>query len=123
MRPIESPHKAKGGSASNGRRLARQAASWMEGHEQEFMQLYGYCQKLKKGGIRGRVRDILASYCVANGIKVEGQGYRFDNDLWAGISRYMVLFDPTLEGSPIRFRDSDIDCFGLVPVSWLKEAV
>lgn len=124
MEVIESPNKRNvmKGSISNGRRLAEHAARWMEGHESEFMQLYGYTKKLQENRIKGRVRDILASYCISNGIRVEGQGYRFDNDLWAGISRYMVIFDPSLTGAPIKFRQSDIDMYGLLPVSWLRRA-
>ena len=67
----------------------------------------------------GRVRDRVAAFCVDRGIDVGGD-YAFDNTLWAGISRYAALLDPSLAGDPLRFRDSDIDCYGLLPVSYLE---
>ena len=54
-------------------------------------------------------------------IEVGDEPYTFNNTWWAGISRYLVLHDPTLLEDPIRFRDSDIDCYGLLPVSYLPE--
>lgn len=89
----------------------------MESNEDAYLQIREFIQTLK--GERGRVRDRVSTFCYENSLKIMGDGYAFDNSLWAGISRYLVLDDPSLLYSPIEFRDSDIDCYGLIPVSYL----
>ena len=121
MKPWPSPHKRKsvvtsGARINNGRGLASQAARWMESHEESFWKICGFCKTVKGG----RLRDRVALYCLDNGISVGPKPRAFGNDYWAGIARYIVLVDPTLEDNPIKMEDSDIDCYGLVPVSYLK---
>lgn len=125
MRPtVESPHAraytVSGERLDSGRRIAERTAAWMEGNEDAFFAIAGYVKSMQGRGC-GRVRDRVAAFCVDRGIDVGG-GYAFDNTLWAGISRYAALFDPSLVGDPLRFRDSDVDCYGLMPVSYLELA-
>lgn len=123
MRPtIRSPHEraytVTGERLASGRRMAERTRAWMESNETAFFEIAGYVKAMQGRGC-GRVRDRVAAFCVDRGIDVGGD-YAFDNTLWAGISRYAALFDPSLAGDPLRFRDSDIDCYGLLPVSYLE---
>lgn len=125
MIPIKSPHTRKnlaitGERLIKGRNLARRSLMWMESNQQAFFAIYSFLKKLQKEKTKGRVRDRVAAYCIDKGINV-GDSYAFNNDFWAAISRYAVLFDPSLLSDPVKFRDSDIDCYGLLPVSYLPD--
>ena len=50
------------------------------------------------------------------GVRFEDKGYMFANGLWAGLTRYMAYFDPSLIHNPIEFQRSDIDTYGLIPI-------
>lgn len=100
--------------------MAEQTRRWMEGNREAFWKIYGFVKNMQFDGGKGRVRDRVASFCVDQSIEVGDSPYTFNNTWWAGISRYLVLYDPTLLNDPIRFRDSDIDCYGLLPVSYLS---
>ena len=124
MRPLKSPHSrthltVSGERLRNGRKIAERTRAWMEGHESEVMTIYKYVKGLQFNNEKGRTRDKVAAYCVDNKIAVGGDPYAFDNTLWAGISRYLVMYDKSLDGAPLTFRDSDIDCYGILPVSYL----
>ena len=124
MKPIKSPHKRTrltitGERITNGRRLAIRTASWMEGNREAFFAIYGYVKSMQSEESFGRVRDRVASWVAGNLTKFDNEDFRFGNDYWAGISRYLVLYDDSLRDAPIIFCDSDIDCWGLVPVSYL----
>lgn len=127
MRPIPTPHirtklTKTGESIRRGRRMAEASASWMEANREGFEGIYRYVKLLQAGRFRGRVRDRVAAWCVDHRITVgPGEDYRFANGVWAGISRYLVVRDRSLDGAPIVLRDSDIDCYGLLPVSYLPE--
>lgn len=121
---LESPHEygkkvVTSGQVDNGKALAEMTARWMAAHEHEFREMLGYVKSLQALGKKGRLRDRVAVWCMQHGITVEEDGYKFANAYWAGISRYMALVDPTLVGAPIRFADSDIDCYGLPSVGYL----
>lgn len=122
-KPIKSPHKRSftitGERLVNGRRIAYQSWCWVEKNKDAFFTIYNYLKSLGDSGLKGRVRDRVAVYCVEHGIKVGDSEFTFSNSYWAGISRYMVLYDKSLLNNPIEFRDSDIDCYGLFPVSYL----
>lgn len=123
-KPIPSPHKRSAVTISgerllNGRKLAETAHSWMEANRDSFFLIYGFVRAMQSDGRGGRVRDRVAAHCVDNGIEIGADPYAFNNNYWAGISRYLVLHDGTLADAPIKFRDSDIDCYGLLPVSYL----
>lgn len=105
----------------SGRKMAEQTRRWMEGNERAFLEIYRFVKDMQVSGGRGRVRDRVAAFCVDHEIEVGDSPYTFNNTWWAGISRYLVLHDPKLMGDPITFRDSDIDCYGLLPVSYLPE--
>lgn len=126
MRPIKSPHTRAeltmtGERINNGRRLAENTAAWMEGNKEAFFAIYRYVKTMQAEENFGRVRDRVAAWCVDNLIKVGNDDFRFSNDYWAGISRYLVIYDDSLLDAPIIFRDSDIDCYGLPPVSYLPQ--
>lgn len=122
-KPIKSPHRRSftitGEKLVNGRRIAYQSWCWVERNKDAFFTIYDYLKQLGETGCRGRVRDRVAVYCVEHGIQVGDSEYTFSNSYWAGISRYMVLYDKSLLNNPIEFRDSDIDCYGLLPISYL----
>lgn len=127
MKPIPSPHvRTKlvktNLTINNGRKLAEDTADWMERSKKGFETIYKYVKSLQSKNFKGRVRDRVATFCVDHRITVgSGHDYRFANPLWAGISRYLVLHDPSLDGAPILMHDSDIDCYGLLPISYLPE--
>lgn len=122
-KPIKSPHKRSftitGERLLNGRRIAYQSWCWVERNKDAFFTIYDYLKSIGETGCKGRVRDRVAVYCVEHGIQVGDSEFTFGNSYWAGISRYMVLYDKSLLNNPIEFRDSDIDCYGLLPVSYL----
>ena len=122
MKAIASPYRAQRTKPMTrerlvkGREIATRTHTWMEKHEADFWLMVDYVRSVKGG----RVRDRVAAFCVDNGIEIDdGEDHTFNNTFWAGISRYMVLYDPALRDNPIRFRESAIDCFGLWPVSYL----
>ncbi|MCI9130323.1 MAG: hypothetical protein HFJ65_08490 [Eggerthellaceae bacterium] len=101
-----------------GRRLAEEVHKWMEANEPIYRQMLAFVQDLKRRGVKGRVRDqIVIHFTKINQGKVM---FKLTNGHWPGISRYMVLEDPTLEGDPLRFTRSAIDAYGLIPVSWMN---
>lgn len=107
----------------NGDRMAVDAYIWMLRSEQVFNAIYRYVKSLQGDHIKGRVRDRVASYCVDVGLQVGKDSYRFSNSIWAAISRYLVIKDPSLYRAPIEFAKSDIDCVGLYPVPYLEGAM
>ena len=119
--PFTRTYPINGEKLDQGRRLAKYTHRWMEGHKESFQAIYAYVKHLQRKGIKGRLRDRVAMYCTSNDISVEGGDYRFDNSLWAGISRYLVLYDKSLKYDPVEPRSSAIDCWGLYPVSWLED--
>lgn len=125
MKAIRSPYTTErtmsAAHIDSGREMATKVHRWMEGNEAAFRKIYGFVKEMQRMGGRGRVRDRVAAFCVDQSIEVGDEPYTFNNTWWAGISRYLVLHDPTLLEDPIRFRDSDIDCYGLLPVSYLPE--
>ena len=120
---IRSPHSRgyaiSGERLQAGRKMAQQTHRWMEDNERGFWQIYRFVKGMQRDGGKGRVRDRVAAFCVDQSIRVGDEPYTFNNTWWAGISRYLVLHDPTLHDDPVKFRDSDIDCWGLLPVSYL----
>lgn len=126
MRAIPSPHGRTSlvktsVTIGKGRAMARETWRWMEANEGSFMAVLRYVQGLKARGVKGRLRDRVAIFCADNGIEVGENGRLFTNGTFAGIVRYMVLLDPSLDGGPVVMNDSYIDCYGLLPVSWLPE--
>lgn len=119
---IKSPHQRAyaidGRRIACGRKLAIETRAWMEANEEAFWLIYRFVKSMQAEEKSGRVRDRVAAFCVDKGIEV-GSAYSFNNDYWAGISRYLALHDDSLIGAPLRFRDSDVDCYGLYPVSYL----
>lgn len=101
-----------------GRNLAMDAARWIEGHPQQFNSLYRIIKRMQSEGVKGRVRDRAVVEAMALGITFEQGGYTFANGLWAGLTRYMAYADPSLIDNPLRFNRSDIDNYGLVPISY-----
>lgn len=125
MKAIRSPYVTErtmsAAHIESGREMATKVHRWMEVNEAAFRKIYGFVKEMQRTGSKGRVRDRVAAFCVDQSIEVGDEPYTFNNTWWAGISRYLVLHDQTLLEDPIRFRDSDIDCYGLLPVSYLPE--
>ena len=124
MRIIKSPHEPTSlqrteATIEAGMKMALEVRSWMERNKEAFFAILGYLESLHAREVSGRVRDRVAVFCMQHGIMVDDDPYRFANAKFAGISRYMALMDPTLIGAPLRFNDSVIDCYGLLPVSYL----
>lgn len=105
---------------ANGRTMAVKVRNWMERNRDAFIAIYRFVKQMQGTNTGGRVRDRVAVFCVEKSIKVGDEDYTFSNTFWAGISRYLVLCDPSLMDCPIKFKQSDIDCFGLYPISYLK---
>lgn len=119
--PFERTFPINGEKLDQGRRLALDTHKWMEHHKDAFLVIYTYVKVLQINGVKGRIRDRVARFCIDHGIKVGDDSYRFANAYWAGISRYLVLYDKSLKYDPIEAGNSAIDCWGLYPVSWLGE--
>lgn len=109
------------GGYEAGRKMAELTHRWMEANEPAFREIYGFVKRMQAEGGKGRVRDRVAAFCVDRNIEVGDSPYAFNNTWWSGISRYLVLHDPSLLENPIRFRESDIDRYGLLTVSYLPE--
>lgn len=125
MRPLRSPHErtrlvTDRESIARGREMARECRVWMELNEDSFRAIHGFLRGLMARGVKGRTRDRVALFCTSNNIDVGDDEHAFRNGKWAGISRYMALYDPALaECGILKFNDSVIDCYGLLPVSWM----
>lgn len=105
---------------ANGRVLANDARDWMERNEAAFMAIYGYVKSLQANHVNGRLRDRVSIFCMQNNIQVGDDVYTFANGIWAGIARYLVLYDPSLLYAPVKLASSDLDLFGLWRVSWME---
>ena len=119
---IESPHVRStlvmsGPTVAAGIQQAKRARDWMEGHEGEFKAIAIHLAALNRASKRGYMRDRVKIWCADHGVRVEGDGFRFANALWAPLSRYLALYDPSLHDM-LGMHDSAIDCVGLLPVSW-----
>lgn len=125
MRPVKSPHVRTWKNMSvdrfeSGRKMAEAAQTWMESNEATFRAVVGFLKGLQRDGRRGRVRDRVAIFCIDNGLRIGGGSQAFTNATWAGIERYIALAEPGLQ-EMLSMTDSDIDCYGLLPVSWMPE--
>jgi len=122
--PIKTPHKLTTMTVTDqtikaGARMANDVWAWMECNKGAFFEIYDFVKSLQARHTTGRVRDRVAVHCMTHGIEVDDDPYKFANAKFAGIARYMALMDPSLMDAPLRFNDSLIDCFGLLPVSYL----
>lgn len=111
----------RGYKLKNGRSLANYARDWMERNKEAFFMIYDYVKHLQFTGCKGRLRDRVAVYCVEHNLSVGDDGYTFGNSYWAGIARYLVLYDGTLLDDPVKLNESDIDYFGLWPITYLED--
>lgn len=125
MKRIQSPHARTylktGERIVSGMRLADEGRRWMEANEDAFFAILEYCRELRRDGVKGRARDKVATFCCENGIKVGNDGTAFANASWAVIARYIVLLDPELGEYPLTLADSNVDCVGLHPISYLPQ--
>ena len=120
---LPSPYKINAASSeklATGRVLAAKAYQWCKTHPSEFQHIYAYVKYLQDVGTKGHLRDRVAIHCLNNGIKIGKPA--FGHDYWAGISRYLVLKDPSLMGNPVTLHESAIDHVGLYPWGEFKEA-
>ena len=101
----------------NGERLAKQTARWIEKNQQDFFTIYNIVKDLQAHGFKGRLRDRVTVEGMKRGAQFADDGYKFANGLWAGIARYLVILDPSLEDNPVEMGKSDIDVYGLEPVT------
>ena len=124
MKVIESPHglhtlERNEATIEAGRKMSRDAKSWMERNRDAFFEILGYVRELQGRGVKGRIRDRVCVFCMVNAIDVDDAPQKFKNGMFAPLSRYMGLVDPSLIDNPLKFNDSVIDCYGLLPVSYL----
>ena len=118
---IESPHRLRvvdDERRENGKKLAFDAHRWVEANEDAFKLIHHF---VKHQAGKGRMRDRVAVFCIQHGIRVEDEPYKFANAYWAGIARYLVVYDQSLLRDKITLADSDIDAYGLPEVSWMEE--
>ena len=119
---MPSPFKIKTVSSekqTTGRMLAAKAYQWCSTHPHEFEHIYAYVKFLQDSPVRGHLRDRVAIHCLNNGIKIGKPA--FGHDYWAGISRYLVLKDPSLLGNPVVLHESAIDHVGLYEWGGINE--
>lgn len=117
---IASPHVRKNKTVSDldinaGRKQAQEVKRWMETHQGAFFFILNTMRHEK---VVPRPRDYFANELIRRHL-ANDKPFAFNNNYWAGISRYLVLVDPSLEAK-LNMRDSDIDCWGLYPVSYLE---
>ena len=125
MKRIKSPHQRTytmdGQSLVSGMRLAEEGMRWMESNREAFFAILDYCKQLRAEGVKGRARDKVATFCCENGIRVGNESAAFANGTWAVIARYIVLLEPELGEYPLALADSNVDCVGLYPISYLPQ--
>lgn len=116
---IDSPHVRKKTisqlNINAGRKQAEAVKTWMEAHRGAFFFILNTMQHEK---VVPRPRDYFANELSRRHL-CNDKPLAFNNNYWAGIARYLVLVDPSLEAK-LNMRDSDIDCWGLYPVSYLE---
>lgn len=118
--PNRDPKKPRSSAdVERGRRLALEAWRWMERNEAIYLQMIAFVRDLKRRGVKGRVRDQIAIHFTKLAAGKGTPMFTLRNGIWAGVSRYMVMEDPTLDGDPIHLARSAIDDHGLFPVSWM----
>lgn len=120
MKTIPSPHKRNrlavtGETLIKGRNHALAVARWMDAHRGAFFFILNTMQHER---VVPRPRDYFANELARRHL-CNDKPFAFNNNLWAGISRYLVLVDPTLEAK-LAMRDAAIDCWGLYPIDYLK---
>lgn len=121
---LESPHeidpeKKTVSRIANGEKLAYKVKSWMDSNKDEFFYMYNFVCQLHNKHIKGRLRDRIISYCLERRKRKDVDDFKLTHATFAGITRYMVLYNPELLDDPIKFADSDIDAFGLFDVEYL----
>lgn len=105
-KPVESPNYEgrnpwTAERAINGRRLAEKTAAWVEANRDDFEGIYRIVKDFQRQGKRGRLQDRVVAEALVRGVRYEADDFKMANGLWAGITRYLVLYDPTLEGNPV----------------------
>lgn len=119
--PIKPTMPTSGEHINKGRRLANMGKKWMESNEDGFREIYRFVKSLQTSHSFGRLHDRVAIHCMNHHIRMSDvPEIKFSNDLWTAIARYLVIFDPSLLNAPVRLRQSDLDFFGLWPISWME---
>lgn len=100
-KPYPSPHGRTYLTFTNanwvqGIRQAKEAAAWMEQNRYQFLHI--------------QVSAKLA--------RNDGKPYRVPSPHSGAVARYLLLIEPSLKDT-LSIHDEPIDCFGLLPVSWL----
>ena len=102
----------------NGRKLIEPVAGWITANPKWFLFVYDTVKDAQeRGGIKRGIRDHVAAKCIERGLKIKEDGFTFPNAWWPGLARYLVILDPSLLNNPIVLMPSDIDGYGLPPVT------
>lgn len=125
MKPLKSPYYEgrkpfTAESFANGRKLADEARNWMNANQRVYEAFFSHVKHYQSTGIRRRLRERTIADTLNDGIALGEGDPRLPNALWAAITRYMVMQDPSLKNNPVTFCQSDLDTFGLWPVEWMK---
>lgn len=121
---LKSPHKLDPKKITitritNGEKLALSVKSWMDSNKDEFFYMYDFACQLHRKHVKGRLRGRIISHCLERRKRKDVDDFELAHATFAGITRYMVLYNPDLLDDPIKFADSDIDAFGLFDVKYL----
>lgn len=96
----------------------------VEKNRELFMDVYRFVKSIQRKELKGHLRARVVEHMMGTRWAMDEQ-FKFNNTRWAVLSRYLVLYDPSLEHptGPISFRHSKVDSSGLFPVSWMGEDV
>lgn len=117
---LKSPHDretmiSNGMRQNRGRDKALMARDWMEANKEAFEFVKSYIKDHDK--IQNQ-RDFFREKLMEHKLLSTTNPYAFNNVEWDGLARYLVLADPSLK-KKVEMRDSEIDCWGLYPISYL----
>lgn len=93
------------------------AAAWIaDDYPGKWLQLVGLCERAADRGWPRIRRGDLFMLASAEGLDMtQCRRFRFDNNLWSVISRYLLMFRPSLARS-IFPKEADVDCVDLEAV-------
>lgn len=97
--------------------LVEEACAWAkEDYPRKFMRLVGMCEKAKAKGLKRIKRGDLFFLAAQQGMPITlCKEFRFDNNIWSGLSRYILMFRPSLS-DVICPKKADIDTVDLEKV-------
>lgn len=98
-------------------RRVEEACCWIaDGYPRKWMRLVGLCERAMAQGWPRIRRGDLFVLATQQGMTIsEAMEFRFDNNLWSILSRYLLMFRPALAGA-IFPKAAEVDTVDLAAV-------